>query len=124
MDYSAGTTGQAGIGFRISSSSVFNEGDEVRWGMIDVSNAMFFGRDPDGLFVAIINSGVRTSYYRNQGEWKDALDGTGPSGLSLDLDFGYIYQIDYTWYGYGTIDFSINVFDEENLSVPVVVKKT
>jgi hypothetical protein len=39
-----------------------------------------------------------------QSSWnRDKLDGTGPSGLTLDLTKGFILAIDLLWYGYGRV---------------------
>ncbi len=41
----------------------------------------------------------------------DRLDGTGPSGLNLDLSKGISWVIDYVWHGTQGINFGINYFD-------------
>ena len=33
----------------------------------------------------------------------DAMDGTGPSGVTLNPDHGYVYRVDFAWYGGGAI---------------------
>lgn len=100
--YSAGTMGQAGIGIRIPVlplTSAFAE-----WGYTDFTNGFYFGVDGTGKYIAIVSGGSVTKTY--QSSWNvDKLDGTGKSGLTLDLSNGVITQINFTWYGYGLIEF-------------------
>ena len=105
--YMPGYAGQAGIGVRIPLAPT---NDQVfRWGMVDDENGAFFGQSvADGIFVAIRRAGVDTII--PQASWNvDPLDGTGPSGLTLNLALGNIFQITFTWYGYGVIEFNVVV---------------
>lgn len=43
---------------------------------------------------------VKTVHTRNQ--WKDPMDGTGPSGLNLDFNKIQMAEIEYSWYGAGS----------------------
>lgn len=40
--------------------------------------------------------------------WIDPLDGTGPSGITLDITKGNIYEISFQWLGVGIVEFRIN----------------
>jgi hypothetical protein len=42
-----------------------------------------------------------------QSEWADPLDGTGPSGYTLDLTRMQMFYIDYSWYGAGFVRWGI-----------------
>jgi hypothetical protein len=42
-----------------------------------------------------------------QSQWWDPLDGTGPSGLTLDLTKNQMWFIDYSWYGAGVARFGL-----------------
>ncbi len=37
----------------------------------------------------------------------DRLDGTGPSGMTLNPQLGNVYQIQFQWLGYGVLIFSV-----------------
>ncbi|WP_404332362.1 hypothetical protein [Mesobacillus maritimus] len=116
--YMPGYAGQAGIGVRIPLAPT---NDQVfRWGMVDDENGAFFGQSvADGIFVAIRRAGVDTII--PQTSWNvDPLDGTGPSGLTLDLALGNIFQITFTWYGYGVIEFNVVVQNPTTLAQEVV----
>jgi hypothetical protein len=106
--YQAGAMGQAGIGVRIPTaptSTAFCE-----WGYTDFTNGFYFGADGTGKYVAYVTGGAVTKVY--QSAWNiDKLDGTGTSGYTLDLAGGYVSQIDFTWYGYGDIEFNYLVLD-------------
>lgn len=116
--YMPGFAGQGGIGVRIPAPPT---GDQVfRWGMVDDENGGFFGQSvADGIFVAIRRAGVDTII--PQTAWNvDPLDGTGPSGVTLDLSLGNIFQVTFTWYGYGVIEFNVVVQNPVNLAQEVV----
>lgn len=111
--YIPGATCQAGIGVRTPLNQSLLDNQEIKWGYFDDNNGFLFGQDTTGTFIAIKRSGtiVNKVYQEN---WNgDKLDGTGPSKFTLDLTNGNIYQITYTWYGYGTVEFQI-VMGEEN----------
>ena len=106
--YQAGAMGQAGIGVRIPTaptSTAFCE-----WGYTDFTNGFYHGVDGTGKYVAYVTGGAATKVY--QSSWNvDALDGTGASGYTLNLADGNVSQIDFTWYGYGDIEFSYLLLD-------------
>jgi hypothetical protein len=49
----------------------------------------------------IMSTTIDTKYPRSS--WFDPLDGTGPSGYTLDLSRMQMFYIDYSWYGAGSI---------------------
>ena len=106
--YQSGAMGQAGIGVRIPTaptSTAFCE-----WGYTDFTNGFYFGVDGTGKYVAYVTGGSATKVY--QTNWNvDKLDGTGASGDTLNLADGNVSQIDFTWYGYGDIEFSYLLLD-------------
>lgn len=106
--YQAGAMGQTGIGVRIPTlptSTAFCE-----WGYTDFQNGFYFGVDGTGKYVAYVTGGSATKVY--QADWDvDTLDGTGASGYTLLLSDGNVAQIDFTWYGYGDVEFSYLVYD-------------
>ena len=71
--------------------------------------------DENGVFVEKANSAIRfairskitgtvTDNYAEKANWNyDRLDGTGPSGLTLDLDKAQIFFTDIEWLGVGSV---------------------
>lgn len=116
--YMPGYAGQAGIGVRIpdppAASQIF------RWGLLDDQNGAYFGQSvANGIFVAIRRAGSDTII--PQTSWNvDPLDGTGPSGTTLNLALGNIFHITFTWYGYGVIEFNVVLQNPSTLAQQVV----
>lgn len=105
--YISGKSAEYGIGIRSSVATV--TGDTVlKWGGINSTNGMYFGLDSTGLFVAVLDDSVETKIY--QTDWNsDKLNGAGASGVTLDITTGVIYNARFTWYGYGVIDFRVQI---------------
>ena len=104
--YQAGAMGQAGIGVRIPTAPTGTA--KFEWGYTDFNNGFIFGKDATGNYVGYINNGTLTKTY--QQDWSvDTLDGNGNSGLILDYSKGVVSQIDFTWYGYGDIEFNFYI---------------
>lgn len=104
--YIPGYSAQIGVGCRIPTAPVGNQ--TLRFGGRGASgqNGFYFIYDVNGLGVARLKEGVETVVY--QSSWNvDKGDGTGRSGVNIDFSLGHIFQIDYTWYGYGNVEFSI-----------------
>ena len=115
--YEPGFAGEAGIGVRFPAMPIGNQ--IARWGMFDDQNGAFFGVTSTDIFVAVRRGGVDTII--NQSAWNvDRMDGTGPSGTTLSLDKGNIYQIVFTWYGYGVIEFRVVVPNPTTLAQEVI----
>lgn len=104
--YQAGTMGEVGIGVRIPNNPTGSQ--SAKWGYFDSNYGFGWGVDANGLFVFRRNNGTDTITYQDSFN-EDLLDGSGRSGLSVDLTAGNIFQIDFTWYGYGSINFYLNV---------------
>jgi hypothetical protein len=117
--YVAGTSAEVGFGMRITSSP-FTGNQRCRWGYFDDFNGMYFQKDASGLSVNLIRDGIITLSVP-QSEWNvDKMDGTGPSGVVLDLAKGNIFQVVYTWYGYGAIVYRIVITNNGNQYVQTV----
>jgi hypothetical protein len=116
--YMPGFAGLAGIGVRIPEPPT--ESQVFRWGLLDDENGAFFGESvADGIFVAIRRAGAETII--PQTAWNiDPLDGTGPSGLTLDLALGSIFQITFSWYGYGVTEFNVVMQNPATLAQEVI----
>lgn len=102
--YIPGYGAEMGIGVRVPTLPTGNQ--YAQWGGHDVTenNGFYFGVDATGLYVAVEDGGAVSKTY--QSNWNiDKLDGTGSSGISVDLADGAIWRILFTWYGYGQIIF-------------------
>lgn len=106
--YVAGITAEIGIGMRFSNEAL-NGNQRLRWGYFDDDNGMYFQKDKDDLAVVIMREGIENYKTRREAWNVDKLDGSGPSGMVFDASKGNIFQIVYTWYGYGAISFRIVV---------------
>jgi hypothetical protein len=116
--YQAGTMGQVGVGLRLPTNPIGTQ--YARWGYTDfVNSGFYFGVDVSGKYVAYRSSGVETKIY--QANWVDKLDGTGASGLTADYSDGLVSQIDFTWYGYGDVDFCLYPFNPATGNIQRVV---
>ncbi|AJS59034.1 hypothetical protein [Paenibacillus sp. IHBB 10380] len=115
--YEPGFAGEAGIGVRIPTLPTGNQ--VGRWGLFDSQNGAFFGVNSANVFVAIRRGGTDTTF--PQSSWNvDRLDGTGASGATLNLSKGNIFQIVFTWYGYGVIEFRVVIPDPTTSAQEVI----
>lgn len=98
------------------SMSVINsdagQANQVRsWGYFDDDNGLFFRLSGTALAIVertdVSGSPVDTAYA--QGAWNvDPLNGTGPSGVTLDVSKGNIFEIEFQWFGVGTTRYFVN----------------
>ena len=66
------------------------------------------GTSAAGTFAQTVASVAVTDTWTVQSSWNtDKMDGTGPSGVTLDPTKGNVYQIQYQWLGFGQIRFFI-----------------
>lgn len=102
--YHPGSQMETGIGLRFGGQP---DQHIVRWGYFDNGNGFGWELGPQGLATIVLRNGSvveRTP----QGDWsEDTADGNGPSGLNLDLLQGYIFQIEFVWYGFGPVFWKI-----------------
>lgn len=107
--YVAGSVAQTGVGLRIPTAPTGSQ--MVEWGQFDSDNGFGFGWDATDFYVWRMVAGEKTKTYRS--DWNvDAFDESGPTGWSrADLvslvASGAPWHIDWTWYGYGSIVFSM-----------------
>lgn len=108
--YISGKAAEYGMGVRLSSDTF--TGDTVaKWGAINVSNGLYFGQDSTGKFVAILDNSTENKIY--QSNWNvDKLDGSGSSARTLNTTDGQVYNIEFTWYGYGVVTFVVWLKDD------------
>ena len=88
-------------------------GVRSRFGNYDVNNGMFF--EMDGTLGASVNqrsntSGTPVDQKILQGSWNiDKMDGSGPSGITLDFSKTLVFWIDFQWLGAGRSRFGFIV---------------
>ncbi|WP_051412133.1 carboxypeptidase-like regulatory domain-containing protein [Halonatronum saccharophilum] len=118
--YQPGNASECGIAVRLPDNPTGNQ--EARWGYFDDYNGAYFGIDDNGLFIAIRREGNDNKIYRD--DWNfDKVDGTGPSGLELDLSRGNIFQILYTCYGYGVTVFKTLLVGDNNIQQSITLHR-
>lgn len=101
--YVPGYAAEIGLGVRIAS---FASGQVARWGSFDANDGVMWQADENTIEARIRRGGTDTVIDR--ADWNvDPLDGTGPSELNLDLADGHIFQVAWTWYGYGQIEWRL-----------------
>lgn len=117
--YIPGFSAELGIGIRVPTAPTGEQ--ELRFGGItsDDNNGFYFLYDATGIACVRLRNGTETLY--RQTDWNiDKLDGNGLSGITLDATRGKVYQVDWTWYGYGQIVFSVlGVINNRQNFVPV-----
>ena len=77
----------------ILSDTVMYISPEYRGLTYDATN------NPNGGYFVSVTSETKIP----QSQWFDPMDGTGPSGYSIDLTRMQMFYIDYSWYGAGSI---------------------
>lgn len=103
-----------------------------RFGNYDANNGMFF--EMDGTLGASVNqrsntSGTPVDQKILQGSWNiDPMDGSGPSGITLDFSKTLVFWIDFQWLGSGRARFGFivngmsqachEIFNDNFLTVP------
>lgn len=103
--YLPGLIGLPGIGVRIPDPDTGHY--EYGYGNNDGNR---FGLEwDDGEAFTFIESGGDRYYRKPRSEWIDPLDGTGPSGIALELRKGHILRMPFGWYGYLSVVWTIAV---------------
>ena len=73
------------------------------------------GTTAAGTFAQDLAGAASTDTWIAQSSWNgDKLDGTGPSGITLDPTKGNVYQIDIQYLGFGSISFKVEVISDAN----------
>jgi len=118
--YIAGYGVEVGVGIRMPVPPTGNT--VSRWGLYDDANGVYFTMSAAGPGVGIMRNGVETLTPRSA--WNvDKMDGTGPSGYTLNMARGNIFQIVFSWYGYGAIVYRVVVTDSVGNQIVQVVHR-
>ena len=85
-------------------------GNKRRWGAADANDGVFFELD-ETILKVVIRSSVTGSIVEtkvSQASWnKDPLNGTGSSGMTVDVTKINVFWIDYQWLGAGRVRFGV-----------------
>lgn len=79
-------------------------------GSFDSDDGFMFKQSGSSFGVALrkTTNGVISDTFISQSEWNlDKLDGTGPSGNTLDITKAQIFEIDYEWLGIGRVRYGV-----------------
>lgn len=104
--YIPGFGAEIGLGVRGITTPTGSQ--QARWGGLtpNEKDGLYFLWDANGIAVVRRNDNVENIV--RQADWNlDKLDGNGRSKIVLNINEGKIYQVDYTWYGYGAIVFGL-----------------
>lgn len=106
---------QAGKGLRVLQTLVHADVGQTnqtrRWGLFNDNDGLFWELSATTLRIVrrTSTSGSPVDNATAQSSWNvDKLDGTGISGVTLDLTKGNIYEMDLQWLGVGTVRFFVN----------------
>ena len=92
-------------------SGVIKANTRQRWGYFDASNGVFFEQDGTNLKVVertFTGGSASDANAVNQSAWNlDKLNGTGPSGITIDNTKAQIFVFDLQWLGVGRVRMGI-----------------
>ena len=103
--YISGLSCEMGIALRLNTNNLTNN-QILKWGYFDNNNGFYFKLTNNNFSVCILNNGVEIKIDRQDFNI-DKMDGEGPSKYILDFTKGNIFKIDFSWYGYGIVKFSV-----------------
>lgn len=118
--YYPGTSAQTGMGVR--APGAYTGTAFAEWGYFGPDDGFGWGKDATGPYIFFIRDSAKTKVY--QEDWNiDTLEGGGPSGGTLTQSDGNIYQLNFSWYGYGVIEWSIVVDSPAGDQLPVIIHR-
>lgn len=110
FEYTRGNT-QQGI-FSLNLNGVAKTNNMRMFGLGDAENGAFIGVDGTGFFVMrrskTSGSVVDTKIYQSNFN-RDKLDGTGVSGITIDLTKQNLFSIAYSWLGTNVIIYTVTI---------------
>jgi len=117
--HNMGTAAEAAIEVLLPASPTGNQ--VVRWGIFSDQDGFCFGQDSTGIFIATRLASIETKVY--QASWNgDKLNGTGASGLTLNLAKGNQFQFTYI-FAFGVVEFRVVMQDASNIEQVVTVHR-
>jgi hypothetical protein len=118
--YYPGTSSE--IGFGIRAPGTYTGTAFAEWGYFGTTDGFGWGRDSTGVYLFYTRNSIQTKVY--QADWElDAMDGFGPSKATLTQGDGNIYRINFSWYGYGAIEWGIIKEDLSGRQTEVIVNR-
>lgn len=121
LSTSTGSTGSAkistrnvlryspGLGGIVRFTAIFTTGVALSQQIIGIGDEVdgfFFGYNGTDFSILRVSNGVFN--WVSQASWNgDVMNGTGPSGMTLNQTLGNVYSIQYQWLGFGVINFFI-----------------
>jgi hypothetical protein len=98
-----------GQGVHVRGTAIFTTGvanSQQLFGCGDADNGFFFGFDGASYGILHRNDGVDT--WTPQASWNgDKMDGSGPTGQTIDPTKGNVYQVSFQWLGFGQVTFAM-----------------
>jgi len=112
LKYCAYVPGKSQVIFMTGVLGAPKVNNVTRIGYFDDDDGLFFEQSESGLGVVLrtSTSGSPVDTRIDQANWSvDPMDGTGPSGVTLDPTKTQIFVIDFQWLGVGRIRFSLDI---------------
>jgi hypothetical protein len=113
--YVAGKTSECGMAIRIPQPLVGNQ--VLTWGYYDSDNGMYFKKTSNNFYVCIKRNGIETAIQQSDFN-RDKRNNNPGHSSNINFEEGHIFQINFNWYGYGPIDFSVVGLDFFNTYRP------
>lgn len=118
--YYPGTSAEAGMGIR--APSTYTGTAFAEWGYFGAADGFAFGIDATNTYISYTRASSQTKVY--QDSWNvDVMDGSGPSGATLTPANGNIYRINFSWYGYGMIEWFVIMEDATGNQSQILVHR-
>ena len=116
--YIPGYEAECGVGLRLPADQTYAGTQKIEWGYFDDDDGIGYGIDANGFYVFVERFGVVTTKTYQADFNQDTLSGdntnANPSGFTFDRSTGNIFQMEFVWYGYGPIQWFINLADEND----------
>ena len=117
--YNMGTAAEAALEVLLPVSPILNQ--VARWGLFTENDGFCFGQDSTGIFISTRIASVETKVY--QSSWNgDKLNGTGASGLVLNLAKGNQFQFTYI-FAFGVVEFRVVMQNASNIEQVVTAHR-
>jgi hypothetical protein len=121
--YIGGLSCEMGIALRLNNNNLTNN-QILKWGYFDNNNGFYFKLTNNNFSVCILNNNIETQINRQDFNI-DKMDGNGISKYNLDFIKGNIFKIDFSWYGYGIVKFSVvGLTNSEQQKLPFHIYQT